>query len=206
MIILSILIPSIPERHSTFIELYGKLWRQIYHVHTIHPTLGEIEYHLDDSKSFLDGGLSIGKKRESLVNKATGKYLCFLDDDEDIAPNYVETLVRLCHEDKDIVTFRNISKFDTFWMVVDMRLTHTENEQATPEKIVSRLPWHLCPVRSEYAKLYEFENINYGEDFLWMQKVLTHCKTEAHTDKILHQYNHSSTKSESDKIIKAGYV
>lgn len=201
MIILSILIPSLPERHSIFIELYGKLWRQLYYMHTTHPTLGEIEYHLDDSKSFLDGGLSIGKKREGLVQRANGKYLCFLDDDEDIAPNYVETLVRLCQQDKDVCTFRSIAKLDNYWTVIDMRLSHLENEQASPDFIVHRRPWHINAIRSDIAKQYTFPDTNYSEDSDWMTNVLYDCKTEAHTDAVIHQYNHSKVTSEADKIV-----
>jgi hypothetical protein len=203
--ILSILIPTLPERHSNFIELYGKLWRQMYHVHINHESLGEIEWIKDDSKRFINGGLSIGKKRESLVQRATGKYLCFLDDDDDIAPNYVETLVRMCHEDKDVVTFRDFTTTDFYWTIIDMSLNHTEDEQATPDRIVKRKPWLVCPVRSEYAKQFEFPDINYGEDAIWMSQVLTLCKTEVHTDQILRSYKHSSKTSMADQIINAGH-
>lgn len=162
--------------------------------------LGLVEFLIDDDRRFLDGGLSIGKKRQKLVEMASGKYLCFLDDDEIIAPNYLETLVRLCNEDKDVCTFRNLTKLDNFWTVVDMSLSHTENEQATPNAIVKRRPWHICPVRSEFAKRYEFEDSNYGEDWQWFERVLSHCQTEAKTDAIIHQYNHSKITSEADKI------
>lgn len=204
--ILSILICTIPERQNAFVKLLRVVQKQWNDLNNFHPTLGDIEIILDDSETFLNGGLSIGKKREGLVNRAKGKYLCFLDDDEEIAPNYVETLVRFCQHDFDIITFRNLTKTDFYWTVVDMSRNNPENEEATPERIVRRRPWHICPVKSVYAKMYPFEDINYGEDWKWFEKVLSHCKTEAHTDQILHCYNHSSIKSESDKIIKAGYV
>lgn len=202
MIILSILMCTIPEREEKAVLLFSQAAKQIADLHYDHPTLGRIEINYDNSKSFLKGGLSIGKKREGLVRKAEGKYLCSLDDDEDISPNYVETLVRLCNEDKDVVTFRSFAKTDFYWTVIDMSLENKVNEEATPERIIKRPPWHVCPVKSEYAKLYEFEDINYGEDFNWMEKVLTHCKTEAKTNQILHCYNHSSKHSEADKIMK----
>lgn len=205
MIILSILIPSIPEHFDMLENLTDKLHRQIIELNTTHPTLGEVEVLIDNSLRFLDGGLSIGKKREKLVRRSNGKYLCFLDVDDMPAPNYVETLVRLCQHGPDVVTFRNLTKTDSYWTVIDMSLEFN-NEEATPDGIVKRSPWHICPVRSEFAKLYEFKDINYGEDWEWFSKVLTHCKTEAKTNQILHCYNHSSTKSESDKIIKAGHV
>jgi hypothetical protein len=202
--ILSILTPGIPERDHLRIELLIKVRRQWIALENTHPTLGTIEMIIDDSKSFLNGGLSIGKKRESLVQRATGKFICFLDEDEDIAPNYVETLVRLCQSDADVITFRSFAKTDFYWSVIEMRLGNP-NEEATPDRIVKRNAWHICPVKSEYAKLYPFEDTNYSEDWNWMEKVLTHCKTEAHTDQILHCYQHSSKTSEADKIINAGH-
>jgi hypothetical protein len=203
--ILSILIPSIPK-HSRMLEgLFLDLYNQIEKMYLMHFSLGEVEILCDDSKSFLDGGLSIGKKRESLVKRAQGKYLVFLDADDIPAPNYVETLVRMCHEDKDVVTFRDFTTTDFYWTLIDMSLSHEEDEQATPDRIVKRRPWLVCPVRSEYAKQFEFPDINYGEDAIWMSQVLTLCKTEVHTDQILRSYKHSSKTSMADQIINAGH-
>lgn len=198
--ILSILIPSIPERAKVLDDLMFKIGLQRHDLENVHPTLGKVEILYDDTKSFLDGGLSIGKKREALVKMAKGKYLCFLDDDEDIAPNYLETLVRLCQHDRDVCTFRAIAKNDNFWSIIDMSIHHP-NIEASPNYITLRTPWHVCPVRSEFAKMYGFEDINYGEDFKWMEKVLTHVTSEARTTAVLLQYNHSSKTSEADKIM-----
>lgn len=198
---LSILTASIPERHSIMIGLYGKLHRQMYEVHTNHEMLGEIEWILDESPSFINGGLSIGKKRESLVRRAKGKYLCFLDDDEDIAPNYVETLVRLCQHDMDVCTFKAIAKNDNFWSIIDMSI-YNPNIEASPNYVTLRSPWHVCPIRSSFAKMFDFEDINYGEDIKWMEKVLTQVTSEARSTAVLLQYNHSNKHSEADKITK----
>ena len=197
--IASILIPTMPGRLEKFTNLFNELHRQLAYMQTFHPTLGQIEIVIDDSKRFLDGGLSIGKKREALVQRAEGKYCWFLDDDETIAPNYLETLVRLCCRNEDVCTFRAIGKFDNYWAVYDMSLYNTWNEPSTPDKTVVRQPWHQCPVKTEYAKMYHFPDTSYGEDWAFMEKVLTHCKTEAHTDAILLQYNHGK-HSEADKI------
>lgn len=196
--ILSVLIATVPERAHLFNKLYDELNRQLVYMRTVHPTLGNIEILVDGSKKFLDGGLSIGKKREALVQRATGVYLCFLDDDEGISPNYLETLVRLCNESPDVVTFKNISKMENYWTIIDMSLEF-QNEQARPNDIVRRRPWHICPVKTHLAKMYEFSDSNYGEDFEWMDKVLSHCMVEAKTNAVLHEYNHGK-HSLSDQI------
>jgi hypothetical protein len=199
MIILSILIPSIPNRYGILSKLASELYKQKLYMQTFHSSLGEIEIVIDGSERFLDGGLSIGKKREKLVDAANGSYLCFLDDDESIAPNYMEMLVRMCNENKDVCTFRSLAKLDNYWTVIDMGLGKP-NQQANPNWIVHRNAWHICPVKSNWAKLHTFDDINYGEDWKWFEQVLKHCETEAHTDAIIHSYQHSTQISEADKI------
>lgn len=205
MILLSILIPTIPERNEKFIALYNEIMRQKTSFDSLHDTIGELEVVVNSGVRFLDGGLSIGKKREALVEEAQGGYLCFLDDDESISPNYVETLMRLCKQGADVCTFKAMVKMQTFWAIVDMRLVYNVNDQLNPDYTVRRPPWHVCPVKSKYAKKFHFQNINAAEDFEWMKKVLLRCTTESHTDKIILQYNHKQ-ESESDNIINKGYV
>ena len=202
--ILSILIPSIPERAYLFNPLYDELNRQVAYMHDTHPTLGKIEILVDNSDSFLRGGMSIGQKRDSLVQRATGRYLCFLDDDDAVSGDYLETLVRMAQYKACILTFNAFCKLETYWMVVEMSLKNEINEEARPG-IIQRRPWHVCPVISTYAKQHKFENVSYGEDWKWFEKVLNHCYAECTTDAILYEYRHGA-HSESDKIIKAGYV
>lgn len=196
---LSILIPTIPERSDRLKVLYYELMRQKADFDKFHYTLGKIEILINDDKRFLEGGLSIGKKREELVKSATGKYLCFLDDDEVIAPNYIETLMRLCYEGNDICTFRAFVRLSNMWGLVNMSLDNLENEQLHPDGIVQRPPWHMCPVKSIYAKMFPFPDLNNAEDFVWMEQVLKCCHTESHSDKIVFCYNHGD-HSEADKI------
>lgn len=202
---LSILIATTPERQEKFTILYNELMRQKTAFDTTHDSLGCLEIVVNAGARFLDGGLSIGKKREALVNEASGEYLCFLDDDESIAPNYIESLMRLCYQDMDVCTFRAFVKMENFWALVDMRLMYNVNDQLNPDYTTRRPPWHMCPVKSKYAKIYGFPDVNAAEDFEWMKKVLKLCTTEAHTDKIIFQYNHTGG-SQSDEVTKLGYA
>lgn len=199
---LSILMPTIPQRKKEFTNLLREVRRQINYCRDVHPTIGGVEVVVDSRKKYKDGGPTIGEKRGSLVRRAGGKYVCFLDDDESISPDYVESLLRLCYHGKDVCTFSSFSKFDNYWCVVKMSLTHKTNEQAKPG-IIHRRPWHICPVKREYAIKFDFPESNYGEDWQWFEKVLTLCETEAHTEAILHQYNHSLKVSEADNVTTA---
>lgn len=199
MTLLSILMPTIPERGDKFTALYNEVQAQIHYISEVHPSLGHVEVIVNSDKRFLEGGPSIGKKRESLVSASNGEYLCFLDDDDGIAPNYIESLLRMCRIGADVCTFRAFVTMQSFWALVDMRLCYKVNDQITPDHTVRRPPWHICPVKSKFAKLHHFKDLNNAEDFDWMQKALNQCSTEIHTDRILFSYNHGS-HSEADKI------
>lgn len=199
---LSILMPTIPERKEIFTKLYKEVERQVKQCYRLHPTLEQVQLISDHRPKFKDGGPTIGAKRQSLIERATGRYLCFLDDDEWISPDYVEILLRLCLEMRDICTFNNISKFDNYWCVVQMGLGNKENEQARPG-FIKRKPWHICPVRSQLAKQVVFPESNYGEDWVWFDQVLKNCFNEAHADNIIHEYRHSLKTSQSDNVTTA---
>lgn len=187
-------------------ELMLKLNAQLIHYDQYHADfMGNIEILTDDSKKFLDGGLSIGKKREALVQRASGKYVCFLDSDDNVPSNYIESLARLCIQNKDVCTFRALCKLKEYWCLVDMSLNFEFNEQTTDHHDVRRKPWHICPVRAEYAKAELFSDINHNEDFDWFNRVLKYCTFEAKSNQILYEYRHGD-HSEADKILKQGYV
>ena len=197
---LSILIPTLPQRKKMFNILRKNLTAQIDYVHSTHPSLGQVEILFDSSKKFLKGGLSVGAKRDALKCRATGEYLVFVDDDDMIAPNYLESILRLMESNPDIITFRSLYKSSTYWGIVDMNLNHAENEQMNDSTIVKRQPFHVCPIRTSIAQQHSFPDINNAEDWGWMVKVLTDCKTQSHSDQILHQYNDFSTTSAVNEI------
>ena len=197
---LSILIPTLPQRKKMFNILRKNLTAQIDFVHSTHPSLGQVEILFDSSKKFLKGGLSVGAKRDALKCRATGDYLVFVDDDDNVAPNYVESILRLTETNPDIITFRSLYKSEHYWGIVDMNLNYAENEQMNESVIVKRQPFHVCPIRTSIAQQHSFPDINNGEDWAWMQKVLPDCKTQAHSDMILHQYNDFSTTSAVNEI------
>lgn len=198
---LSILIPTLSQRKKMFNILRKNLTAQIDFVHSTHPSLGQVEILFDSSKKFLKGGLSVGAKRDALKCRATGEYLVFVDDDDMIAPNYLESILRLMESNPDIITFRSLYKSSTYWGIVDMNLNHAENEQMNDSTIVKRQPFHVCPIRTSIAQQHSFPDINNAEDWGWMVKVLTDCKTQSHSDQILHQYNEFASVSEVNKIM-----
>lgn len=48
-----------------------------------------------------NGELTLGQKRNVLMDRCNGKYHCFIDDDDVIAPDFLKTFVPMIHSDVD---------------------------------------------------------------------------------------------------------
>jgi glycosyltransferase involved in cell wall biosynthesis len=201
--ILSIIMISIPERAERFNALKKKVSKQITKIHEYHPTLGSVEIVPVISPKFADGGGSIGYKRQLGLLAAKGEYVCWLDDDDDISPDYVETLVRLCNKGADVCTFNNVSKFDNFWMVVKMHFKTKHDQQAKPG-IINRRPYHVCAFRRGVLDGVVFPDTNWDEDTGFIGQALKNCKTFAHSDAILHEYRRlEKSYSENNEEVRS---
>jgi glycosyltransferase involved in cell wall biosynthesis len=81
---ISILIPTLKKRDTLFQAVYAEVKRQIKECPEIKV---EVLYEVDN------GELTLGAKRNLLISRCTGKYHCFVDDDDIIAPYYLRTFV-----------------------------------------------------------------------------------------------------------------
>ena len=59
---------------------------------------------LSDSDEYI----SIGNKRNLLLKESKGLYVCFIDDDDDIADYYIEELSKVVESGKDCASLKGI--------------------------------------------------------------------------------------------------
>ncbi len=185
-LMLSVVMITIPERFEPFSKLRLKVDQQIKEVNKIHPSLGNVEIVVVETPRF-PGGPSIGEKRQMGLEQAKGEYVCWLDDDDDISPDYIETILRLAYEGGDVLTFSNLSRFENFWCVVRMSLEQKEDEQVRPG-VVNRRPYHVCGWKKEIALQAGFEALNKDEDAGFVSRAMPLCNTETHVENIIHEY------------------
>lgn len=152
-----ILIPTIVTRRHWLARLMGHLKPQLVD--------GVEVVTLEDN-----GDRSIGAKRDQMVREATGRYVCFFDDDDLPAPDYVSRIlpVLMTEDPPDVVGFR-LRYFEN--EKPKALAVHSYNARAIlvqlPERGMSRydrLPNHLNPVRLEIAQALGFRDENCGED------------------------------------------
>lgn len=194
---LSIIMITVPDRSENFNRLKSEVIRQIKLINIHHRTLGGVEIVEVNTPKVKDGGESIGKKREQGLRQSKGEYVIWLDDDDWIAPDYVEQVLRMANKGADVCTFNNLSKFDNFWMVVIMSLKTKHDDQARPG-IINRRPWHVCAWRRSMIADIEFINANWDEDTAFIAEALKRAITEVHIDNILHEYNRVELESLSE--------
>jgi cellulose synthase/poly-beta-1,6-N-acetylglucosamine synthase-like glycosyltransferase len=100
--ILSILICSLFERELFLSTLYEEFKKQITN------EMANVEVVV----LITDKTISIGEKRNWLLNKANGEYLCFFDDDDMPTPNYIKLLIKALESKRDCCSLKGIITFD----------------------------------------------------------------------------------------------
>lgn len=155
--ILSVLICSLEKRAKMLAALTAELNRQ------------RAQYGLIDDVEILssvDGGaMSIGGKRNHLMRQATGKYVCYVDDDDSVSDDYLYLMVNACRLQPEVDCVGIVG--DILWRGEHCSFVHSiiYSEWKYEGGQFFRPPNHLNPVKREIAMRFPFVEKNKGEDF-----------------------------------------
>ncbi len=185
---LSILIPSIPERKEQLHYLHKKLRSNPFVRYAC-----EILY--DDSKRHDEGGLSVGYKRQALLDKAKGNYIWFLDDDDDFTPELFDQIDKAMEYGHDVISAKTLAYLDGTPHIIDTSITY-DNEQIHDGE-TKRFPSVMNIYKREVALRVKFNDKNYGEDFEWSMAL--GLQTEVKINEVWHIYNFNSDKTVASK-------
>jgi glycosyltransferase involved in cell wall biosynthesis len=147
--------------------------------------------------------ISVGEKRNILLNKSCGRYVCFIDDDDLIAPDYVIKLMNAINSNADVITFCGEYIQNTITTPFSISIVHRGNYNHP--NIFYRLPNHLCPVKREIALNCMFTDKNFGEDSDYAERINKHIKNEFHIqDKLyFYMYNESTSQTKPNNTLNA---
>jgi glycosyltransferase involved in cell wall biosynthesis len=155
----SILIPTIPGRELKLQTLI----RTIHELHqSICPTL-----RIDINVYFDNRELSIGAKRQALLQGAKGKYMSFIDDDDLVLPPYFEDAAACIAQEFDVCRLRGKIGDYTFTHSI---VTKLDSKMAEGD-VFTRPPNHLNVILTDVAKCVQFGDAFRGEDFDWAIKL-----------------------------------
>ncbi len=165
---LSVLVCTIPER---FFPLRGYL---------NDPRI-EFLYLGDNMK------LSLGKKRQLLLEIASGDYVVFVDDDDELSSDYIDQLLEGIKSGADVVNFKvgySLNGGEEKPVVYSKNFKKDNNFTDRFE----RLPNHIMCIKRSIALKVGYKDMYYAEDADFSKRLLPHLKTEHNIDKILYRY------------------
>ena len=151
----SILIPTISGREATLQRLLASINEKKLR---ICPGLC-----IEICISFDNREMSIGNKRQKLMKDARGKYMSFIDDDDDVTDAYFED-AKSCIEGKfQVCRLRGQMKRFTFTHSIE----YNEKSMAAVGEVFTRPPNHLNIMLTDVAKFVPFHDKKIYEDFDW---------------------------------------
>jgi len=188
MILLTIMLPTTIDRREQFAKLLEEIKRQI--VANKYEDIVEVIINEDNKE------ISIGKKRQELLEASSGKWVVGIDSDDWIAEDYLHDIVmalknnpQIDHvgflEDCDINGEKSLSIFSIrhkSWAENFDGYDHIRC--ANPKSVILR----------EKALMVGFEDIRYKEDRVFSEAVTPLLKSEIFIGKPLYFYRHISTE------------
>jgi hypothetical protein len=180
---LSILICTIKGRENQFQALLGTIKKQLLIEH-----MQEVELLTKiDNKE-----ISVGAKREALLNCAKGDYVVFIDDDDSVADDYIEQILKAIQHNPDCIGFKiecNMEGIKHKAIASNIYDDWCENVDGFK---YCRTIYHKTPVRREIALQIGFKDMRFGEDYDYSKRLKASglLKKEYFIDKYLYFYNY----------------
>lgn len=180
---ISILICTIPERGDDFEQLWAHLERQWNGLPLAIARRIEIIAISDERK------MTIGAKRNLLLDYSCGDYVCFIDDDDWVSEMYMIRLWTASIEDPDCIGFS--IKCENYPTPGKSKLADVGYGKAWRETTdrIYRPPYHKTPVRASIAKDARFPDKSFGEDAEYSSRIMNKVKEVHFIPEVLYTYN-----------------
>ena len=180
--ILTIAIPTIESRKVQFDALMSNIRSQI----ELSGTQDVVEViSLCDNKE-----ISIGLKRDRLIQMATGKYLVMIDDDDTISRYFVQDVVEACLSNADCIGYYEQVHHARKMSVITLRADKWTSEPGHGGDL-QRTPFFKCPIKTDICKQAGCADMRFGEDEDFAIRIKPLLKTEHFIDKIMYHYRYS---------------
>jgi glycosyltransferase involved in cell wall biosynthesis len=182
----------LPKRADVYNQLIAELNKQI----AVANAQDKIEIITETD----NGENTVGKKRNTVLDKARGEYVCFIDDDDMITEIYVSKTLKALESNPDVVELVG------FLPKYNLPFIHNLNcgGHFRKDGIQFRTPNHLNTIKTSIARQVRYPEISHGEDQdyshrLWSSGLM---KTEALIGDRMYIYQFDSSKSETVKFMK----
>lgn len=180
---LSVLICTIPEREDEFEKLWSHMLRQWHGLPYAIAKRIEIIAVSDERR------MTIGAKRNLLLDYSYGDYVCFIDDDDWVSEMYLTRLWIGSLQDPDCIGFS--IKCENYPTPGKSKLADVGYGKAWRETTdrIYRPPYHKTPVRASIAKDARFPDKSFGEDAEYSSRIMNKVKEVHFIPEVLYTYN-----------------
>jgi len=178
--LLSILICGLEER----VEQHNALCQAIREMASDQPV--EVLSHIDNRE------MPTGEKRNKLMERAQGEYIAFVDDDDSVSSDYIDSICAALATRPDAVGIEGVIIYIPPTISVDgstiaqapfIHSIECGGWYAGGDGVFYRTPNHLNPVRRDIALSVRFNPFLYvGEDSDYSKRLAPRLKTEVMID------------------------
>lgn len=196
---LSILIPTINTRRNTFLP---RILEQVYSQYDKLKDKNEVEILvLMDNKTIV-----LGDKRNLMIQQAKGDYVVFIDDDDRISNDYIESILEATKENSDVITFNSVVRLNDEQSKI-CYFSNSYLEDKNKPNIYERIPNHICAIKREIAKKVKFPSKTFREDVAYSILLKPLLKTETNIPRVLYYYdfNTETTETQTSTRKQDGY-
>lgn len=181
---LSILICTIPEREDDFVEL----WQ---HLAAMHRGLPESLRRKVEVIAIRDNRkMTIGDKRNLLLDYACGEYVCFIDDDDWISNSYMSQIMLATQKKTDAIGFEvKCENYPAKGRITMASVGVLGSRWEERGGHIFRPPYHKTPVKRDIALSAKFPSKSYGEDAEYSKRISPFIQTSHHINETLYIYN-----------------
>lgn len=179
-----------PPRWTILVATLGRRQQSLSHLFDgLMPQVDQMAGQVTVEALWNNGERSPGLVRQDLLDHSAAEYVCFVDDDDVVASNYVEAIYPLL-DGVDYVGF----KVDVVPLGhADTHVTATHSlkygKWYEDETGLYRDTSHLNPVRRELATRVRFGDEYFREDYHWAQELRDHVRTENYLDEVMYFYS-----------------
>jgi len=135
--------------------------------------------------------ISVGKKRQSLLEKAIGEYIVFIDSDDMVPYYYVQKNLEAIKENPDCIGFRiNCKGTPGITASASNRWDDWADNKGGFDYV--RTIYHKNPVKREIALQIGFKDMRFAEDYDYSKRLKASglLKNEVFIDEIMYEYRY----------------
>ena len=189
---LSILICSLEKRKEQLAELLAELNLQITSCDA--TAIVEVITEVDSKQ------ITTGAKRNNLLNKAHGKYICFIDDDDHIYPNYIKLILEAIESDADCIATTGIFSINgghpVKWRLSKDFIDEDKFDSQINEIVYFRRANHLTPVKRLLALQAMFPDQSNAEDKEYSSRLNPFLQSEVEIKELIYHYDYKNYDKE----------